>query len=55
MDVSKNRGGKPPKMDGENNGKPYEQMGDLRVHVFWETLIFTRFSMLLVVFFHMGH
>ncbi len=21
--VSKNRGGKPPKMDGENNGKPY--------------------------------
>ena len=22
-------GGKPPKMDGENNGKPYEQMGDL--------------------------
>ena len=29
MDVSKNRGGKPPKMDGENNGNPYEQMGDL--------------------------
>ena len=29
MDVSKNRGGKPPKMDGENNGKPYEQMDDL--------------------------
>ena len=27
--VSKNRGGKPPKMDGENNGKPYEQMDDL--------------------------
>ena len=25
----KNRGGKPPKMDGENNGKPYEQMDDL--------------------------
>ena len=23
MDVSKNSGGKPPKMDGENNGKPY--------------------------------
>ena len=22
-------GGKPPKMDGENNGKPYEQMDDL--------------------------
>ena len=31
MGVSKNRGGKPPKMDGENNGsKPYEQMDDLR-------------------------
>ena len=27
--VSKNRGGKPPKMHGENNGKPYEQMDDL--------------------------
>ena len=27
--VSKNRGGKPPKMDGENNGKPYEQMDAL--------------------------
>ena len=27
MDVSKNRGVYPPKMDGENNGsKPYEQM-----------------------------
>ena len=26
MGVSKNRG-KTPKMDGENNGKPYEQMG----------------------------
>ncbi len=23
-------GGKPPKMDGENNGKPYEQMDDFR-------------------------
>ena len=36
MDVSKNRGGKPPKMDGENNGKPYEQMDDLgeNVHLF---------------------
>ena len=22
-------GGKPPKMDGENNGKPYEQKDDL--------------------------
>ncbi len=28
MDVSKNRGILPPKMDGENNGKPYEQMDD---------------------------
>ncbi len=27
MAVSKNRG--TPKMDGENNGKPYEQMDDL--------------------------
>ena len=27
MGVSKNRGY--PKMDGENNGKPYEQMDDL--------------------------
>ncbi len=29
MGVSKNRGGFPPKMDGENNGKPYEQMDEL--------------------------
>ena len=28
MGVSKNRG-KTPKMDGENNGKPYEQMDGL--------------------------
>ena len=28
LDVSKNRGFS-PKMDGENNGKPYEQMDDL--------------------------
>ncbi len=28
MGVSKNRG-KTPKMDGENNSKPYEQMDDL--------------------------
>ena len=28
MGVSKNRG-KTPQMDGENNGKPYEQMDDL--------------------------
>ena len=30
----KNRG-KKPKMDGENNGKPYEQMDDLGVPLFW--------------------
>ena len=29
MGVSKNRGDFTPKMDGENNGKPYEQMDDL--------------------------
>ena len=34
MDVSKNRG-KTPKMDGENNGKPYEQMDDLWVPLFF--------------------
>ena len=26
-----------PKMDGENNGKPYEQMDDLGVPLFLET------------------
>ena len=26
-----------PKMDGENNGKPYEQMDDLGVALFLET------------------
>ena len=39
MDVSKNRGGfcKPPKMDGEDNGKPYEQMGDFWGYTyFWK-------------------
>ena len=36
-DVSKNRGILPPKMDGENNGKPYEQMDDLGPpHYFWK-------------------
>ena len=35
--VSKNRGGFTPKMDGENNGKPYEQMDDLGVPLFLET------------------
>ena len=28
-----------PKMDGENNGKPYEQMDDLGVAIFLETPI----------------
>ena len=37
--VSKNRG-KTPKMDGENNGKPYEQMDDLEVPLFLETPIY---------------
>ena len=36
MGVSKNRG-KTPKTDGENNGKPYEQMDDLGVPLFLET------------------
>ena len=36
MGVSKHRG-KNPKMDGENNGKPYEQLDDLGVPVFLET------------------
>ena len=36
MGVSKNMFF-PPKMDGENNGKPYEQMDDLRVPLFLET------------------
>ena len=34
MGVSKNTGY--PKMDGENNGKPYEQMDDLGVPLFWK-------------------
>ncbi len=38
MGVSKNRGN-PPKMDGENNGQPYEQMHDLGVALFLETPI----------------
>ena len=38
MDVSKNRG-KTPKMDGENNGKPYCLMDDLGVPLFLETPI----------------
>ena len=31
MFEKKNRGWENPKMDGENNGKPYEQMDDLGV------------------------
>ena len=27
-------------MDGENNGKPYEQMDDLRVHLVLESLLY---------------
>ena len=36
VDVSKNRG-KIPKMDGENNGKPYVQKDDMGVPLFLET------------------
>ena len=36
MGVSKNRGVS-PKMDGENNGKPYVEMDDLGVPLFLET------------------
>ena len=39
MDVSKNRAGY-PKMDGENNGKAYEQIDDLGVALFLETPIY---------------
>ena len=40
MGVSKNSG-KTSKMDGENNGKPYEQMDDLGGNPsFWETAIY---------------
>ena len=35
----KNRGKTAPKMDGENNGKPYEQMDDLGVPLFLEAPI----------------
>ena len=31
-------------MDGENNGKPYEQMDDLGVPLFLETSIFTQIN-----------
>ena len=38
--------GKTPKMDGENNGKPYEQMDDLGVPIFLETPIYICICML---------
>ncbi len=42
MGVSKNSG-KTPKMDGENKGKPYEQMDDLGgPPLFLETPIYTQ-------------
>ena len=40
MDVSKNRGILPPKMDGLFHGKPYEQMDDLGVPLFLETPVY---------------
>ena len=41
MAFSKNSG-KTPKMDGENNGKPYFLMDDLGVPLFSETFIYCR-------------
>ena len=49
MDVSKNRD-KTPKMDGENNGKPYFLMDDLGVPLFSETPICTFFALALSLF-----
>ena len=40
MGVSKNRVFVNPKMDGENNGKPYGQIDDLGVPLFLETSIY---------------
>ena len=50
MGVSKNRG-KPPKMDGENNGKPYFLMDDLGIPLsletpIWKTRAVTTFGLL---------
>ena len=39
MDVEPKIGFFPPKMDGENNGKPYFLMDDLGVPLFLETPI----------------
>ena len=52
MGVSKNRG-KTPKMDGENNGKPYEQMDDLEVPLIFgntqiDSLFFGAFGFVLL-------
>ena len=50
MEVSKNRG-KIPKMDGENNGKPYEQMDDLGgFPIFLETPIYVHGGLVSKVF-----
>ena len=40
MDVEPKIVGKPSKIDGENKGKPYEQMDDLGVPLFLETPIY---------------
>ena len=40
MGVSKNRGIPEPKMDGENNGKPYCKMDDLGVPLCLEIPIY---------------
>ncbi len=42
MGVEPKIGGETPNMDGENNGKPYEQMDDLGVALFLETPIYNR-------------
>ena len=48
MGVSKNRGGKTPKMDGENKGKPIK-MDDLGVPLFLETPTLQPFNSCLFV------
>ena len=44
MGVSENRGIESPKMDGENNGKPYFLMDDLGIPLFLETPIYKSMS-----------
>ena len=52
MDVSKNRG-KTTKMDGENNGKPYEQMDDLGgFPIFSETPIYSHLESSVLQIYH---